>query len=132
MNFVTLTLSQYGTYSYQESSSIEMDIVGFFLCNVGCDQSMVKDWALADKNDPHSGFSHTYGTNVIFLEEEDDCIYLSDDYSQEQIPTRLKMTRQQFVQLLDDWTEKICKHEQKPKEVTIKNDNDQFIIEINE
>jgi hypothetical protein len=37
------------------------------------------------------------------------------------------MTKQQFVQLLDDWQEKVCKP--MPTEVIIKYENNQFIIE---
>ena len=37
------------------------------------------------------------------------------------------MTLSQYVQLLDEWENKICK--EMPKEVIIKHENDQFIIE---
>jgi hypothetical protein len=134
MNFVTLTLSQCGTYSYQESSSIEMDSLGFFLCDIGCRHSIYREWALADKTDPYNKFGYGCGTNTTSLEEDDngnihivDAIGDDDEYY---IPGRIIVTRQQFVQLLDDWEEKVCKI--KPKEVIIKHDNDQFSIETNE
>jgi hypothetical protein len=37
------------------------------------------------------------------------------------------MSRDQFIKLLDDWQEKVCKL--KPKEVIIKHENDEFVIE---
>ena len=40
---------------------------------------------------------------------------------------QIRMTRQQFVYLLNDWQEKVCKH--KPKIVTIKHVDGQFFIE---
>src|SRR5258707_100677 len=66
--------------------------------------------------------------NITELEKEDNFILLSDLYSEEETPTELKMTRNQFIKLLDDW-EIICKS--KPKEVIIKCENDQFIVETN-
>jgi hypothetical protein len=75
MNFVKLDLSPYGTYSYQESSSREMDVLGIFLASdVGCRKQKwpsFKDWALADKDDPNSEFTHVIGGNATFLEEDD-------------------------------------------------------------
>jgi hypothetical protein len=51
---------------------------------------------------------------------------ISDTYSEEDIPTKAKLTHSQFLKLLTDWEEKVCKL--KPKEVTIEYDNDEFII----
>jgi hypothetical protein len=138
MKFVTLALSPYGSYSYQESSSTEMDVLGFFLAtDVGCRKQQwpsFKDWALADKDDPTSGFNDTIGGNATFLEEDGNGdIHIVDDTGSNDdeyyIPGRIKLTRQQLVQLFDNWQEKVCKH--KPKKVMIKYDNDQFIIETN-
>jgi hypothetical protein len=138
MNFVRLVISQYGSYSYQESSNIEMCVLGTFVSEVGGGEQAwpsFKDWALADKDDPSSIFTHTIGTNTSFLEEDDNRnIHIvdaigSDDEDEYYIPGRIIVTRQQFVKLLDDWQEKVCKY--KPKEVIIKYDNDQFIVETN-
>jgi hypothetical protein len=121
----------YGDYSYHEGSNAEMNILGMFLSSIGCRHSIYREWALADKTDPCSKFSCGCGVEEVSLEEEDDgLIYISDLCSEETIPSRLKMTKQQFVQLLDDWREKVCKC--KPQEVIIKYDNDQFTIETNE
>jgi hypothetical protein len=127
MNFVKLEISPYGTYSYADASNIAMNILGSFFTTIGCHKSMYKDWALADKSDPQGKFGYSCGANIIFLEEEVNDIYLSDNYSEEDVPTRLKMSKKQFVMLLDEWQEKVCKH--KPREVIIKYDDDQFFIE---
>jgi hypothetical protein len=141
MNFAKLSLdSSDGIYSYKGASNEEMSILGcFFTDDVGCRKQewpSFKDWALADKDDPNSGFNDTIGSNATFLEEDGNGdIHLVDDTGSNDdeeyyIPGRIKLTRQQFVQLLDDWQEKVCKY--KPKEVIIKYENDQFTIEINE
>jgi hypothetical protein len=129
MEFIKFIISSSdNTYKYVDASNIMMNILGNFLvCDVWCsDQKWpsFKDWALDDS------LGMGVGGNVTFLEKENNYIYLTDAYSQEKIPAEVKMTRQQFVQLLDDWEEKVCKL--KPKRVIIKHDNDQFIIETNE
>lgn len=127
MNFVKLELSLGGTYSYIDASTIAMNILGAFLSTIGCHKSMYKEWALADKSDPHGKFGYSCGANIIFLEEEDNNIYLSDNYSEEEIPTRLQISKEQFVMLLDDWQDKVCRH--KPRKVSIKYSDDKFTIE---
>ena len=56
-------------------------------------------------------------------------ILLSDLYAESKKPTYVKMTGQQFIQLCDEWEEKVCKH--RPEEVTIKHESDRFFIETN-
>ncbi len=126
MNFVKLELSLGNTYSYVDASTITMNILGSFLSTIGCHKSMYKEWALADKSDPQGKFGYSCGANIIFLEEEDNDIYLSGYYSEEEIPSRLKMSKEQFVMLLDDWQEKVCSY--RPKNVIIKSENNQFFI----
>lgn len=122
MNFVKLKLDlSYGDYSYQDASNIEMNTLGNFLSDdVGYRISSYKEWALNDLYLTACG-------NLTSLDKENGYIILSDLYSEEDIPTELKMTTQQFVQLLDDWENKVCKP--RPKEVIIKCENDQFTIE---
>lgn len=123
MEFIKLLLSQnYKGYSYIESSNTKMGILGLFLTDdVGCSSSPFKEWAFNDNwGDECSG-------NITGLEKEDNYILLTDLYPDEEIPINLKMSREQFVKLLDDWQEKVCKL--KPKEVIIKYENDEFIIE---
>ena len=123
MEFVKLSLSQnYKNYSYIDASSIKMSILGLFLTDdVGCHSSSFKEWGINDNwGDETNG-------NTTVLEKDGNYILLSDLYSEEETPTELKMTQQQFVQILTDWEEKVCKL--KPKEVVIKYENDEFFIE---
>jgi len=127
----------YGDYSSQGSSSIEMSVLDMFLSDAGCPKngySIFRDWAAADKNDPHSRFAHTCSTNTVLLDEDDNGIDVhlidftgNDPDDPHYIPASITMTREQFIQLLDDWQEKVCKH--MPKEVIIKRENGRFFIE---
>lgn len=124
MEFVQLRLSPYGSYSYVTASSVKMDILGLFLTsNVGCGYpSSFKEWSMNDNwGDSCSG-------NTVALEKDNNYILLTDLYSEEKVPTVLKLTREQFVQIFDEWQEKVCKLQ--PKEVIIEYDNDQFIMKM--
>jgi hypothetical protein len=127
MEFIKLTISNTGHYCYKAASNIAMNILGNFLSSdFGCSkQSYMRptyqDWALDDS------IGMGVSGNITFLEKEGTYIFLTDQYSEENNPTELKISRQQFVQLLDDWQEKVCIT--KPKEVIIRHENDQFIIE---
>jgi len=131
MDFVKLILNvDYGHYSYKGSSSIAMDILGFFLkSDVRCSEvKFFRDWAVADKNDPTSEFCHTVGGNITFLEEEDDgYIYFTDCSSSERRPPELKMPREQLIKILDEWQNKVCT--KMPEEVIIMHENGEFWIE---
>lgn len=124
MDYVKLIYND-GSYDYKGGTSIEAQIIGhFFASDVRLrDQSYptFKDWALDDS------LGMGVSGNITALEKEGDYVYLTDAYSLEDTPTEVKISRQQFVQLFDDWQEKVCKH--KPKEVIIKHENGQFIIE---
>lgn len=130
MEFVHLKYCD-GWYSYQGASNIRMGILGcFLLSDVRCYSPTFKEWALADKNTPGSGFTNYIGGNATELEEENNDIYLFDGtepMTKEIRANGFKINRFQFIQLLDDWKEKVC--EKKPKEVVIRHENDQFIIE---
>ena len=122
MEFVKLTSSLHGGYLCKNASNIEMTILGRFLTSdVGIGSSGFKKWGLTDSwGDACSG-------NLTALEKDNDYILLTDLYAEEETPTELKMTQKQFVQILTDWEEKVCKL--KPKEVIIKHENDEFVIE---
>jgi hypothetical protein len=125
MSQVKLLLDvSYGNYAahYYQDSNIEIAILGNFLSSdVGCCYThFYKKWALNDQQ-------FATGGNITWIEKEGDIIILTDLYSEEEIPTQLTITKQQFIQLLDDWQEKVCKP--KPTEVIIKYENNQFIIE---
>jgi len=66
-------------------------------------------------------------SNATTLEKQNGYILLRDQYPEEETPINLKMSRDQFIKLLDDWEEKVC--ELKPKEVTIIYDKGEFVIE---
>jgi hypothetical protein len=121
MEFIKLIISPYDSYNYNGASNIEMNILGNFLSSdVRCQIQSYREWAFNDLYRSACG-------NITSLDKENGNICLSDLYSEEEIPTELKMTIQQFVQLLDDWEIKVCKT--KPKEVLIKHENGEFIIE---
>ena len=120
MEFVKLLYNS-SSYSYKGSTSIKMDIVGLFLeSDVGCYWPTFKAWALDDSQ-------ASMNSNITVLEKENGNILLSDLYSEESMPTEVHMTIKQFIQLLDDWENKVCKL--RPKEVIIKHENGEFIIE---
>lgn len=122
MEFVkSLYSTTFKDYSYQSSTTIKMDIIWhFFGDDVQCFGTMsFRNWAF----DP---VAMSTGGNITDFFKEDDKIVISDSYSLERVPTEVYMTNQQFVQLLDDWEEKVCKLQ--PKEVVITRENDQFNI----
>jgi hypothetical protein len=130
MEFTKLELTQeWDSYICTEASNIEMGILGMLLSrDVRCNTLSYRQTLDDDRFRAQCG-------NFVFLEKENGYVLLSNLRSEEEaVPTEFKLSRQQFVQLLDDWQEKICKFtpEFKPAEVIIKYDNDQFIIETNE
>ena len=99
----------------------------FFTSDVGCskeDSPTYAEWAFQDR------WGRGFCGNAIRVEKEGDWVFLSDIFSEEEIPTELKMSRQQFVDIIDDWFNKVCKR--KPKEVTITYDGNQFTIETSD
>ncbi|SRR5260221_3253707 len=127
MDFIKLIESSLGGYIYRDASNEEMTILGHFLASdIRCGGSeSYREWGLTDKwkNDETNG-------NITALERSGNYILLRDLFSEEEVPTALRMTREQFGQMLTDWEEKVCK--KKPREVVIKHENDQFIIETTE
>jgi hypothetical protein len=122
MKFIKLIISSSGHYRYEDASNEEMTILGHFLAtDVGYHPASFKEWGFNDDwGDATNG-------NLTALEKDDNYILLSDLYSEEENPVALRMTREQYVQAITDWEEKVCKL--KPKEVIIKYDNDEFVIE---
>ncbi|HEX4068700.1 MAG TPA: hypothetical protein VHX42_01255 [Candidatus Babeliales bacterium] len=122
MEFVKFFLDKnYGDYSSQHASNIEMCILGNFLT------SDVGYYPLSYIEYVFNDWEEYTSSNVTALEKENGYILLTDLYSEEEMPTALKMTRDQFVQMLTEWEEKVLK--KKPKEVIIKCEDEQFIIE---
>lgn len=139
MDFVKLLLDPNDeTYSYKSASNEEMGILGcFFTDDVRCSQKegwSFKDWVLADKNDSKSKFAYHIRGNATFLEQDDEGLISlvdgTESLSESTMSKKISMSRQQFVQLFDEWLDKVCKH--KPKEVIIKYINDRFFIETHD
>ena len=130
MNFITLVLSSAGHYQYKEASNVTMNILGNFLASdVGCDLRLqmkptLQEWALNDS------LGMGFCGNITSVDKEEGFIFMNDLFADEHDPIKFKISRQQFVRLLDDWQEKVCKH--KPKNVIIKYDNDRFFIETHD
>jgi hypothetical protein len=98
-----------------------MCILDCFIAHDCCyGTSSAKEWALDDQ-------FHGGGGNLTSWEKENGYILITDMYSEEELPTVLKMSHAQFIKLLDDWEEKVYKPQ--PKTVIIKYENNQFIIE---
>lgn len=115
-------------YNYKYSTNVEMEILGFFLSRgAWLDVALFKEWAIANKEDPQSKFSYGIGANITYLEEDEGYIFVQDTACKEKNPLRLKMFKSQFIQLLDDWDEKVCK--KRPQVVLIKHENGQFIMD---
>jgi hypothetical protein len=122
MEFIKLALSGSNDYDYHDASNIAMNIIGNYLSrDVRCHYvASYRGWTL---NPSQLGT----GGNLTDLFKENGNIIIYDLYSQEKVPTEVQMTKEQFIQLLDDWENKVCKS--RPKEVIIKYKNGEFIIE---
>ncbi len=122
MNIVNFCLDEnYRNYSYTNASNINMTILGRFMTSdVRSRPSFYKEYALNHLQQYTNG-------NSTALEKQNGYILLSDLYPEEGYESQLKMTLDQFIKLLNDWEEKVLKLQ--PKEVIIKHENNQFIIE---
>jgi hypothetical protein len=124
MNFVKFVLSQKGSYSYVEASNTQMGDLGMFLAHdFDCSWSSFREWAIND------AWGDCVSGNITCLEKDNEYILLSDLYSEEAQPLKLKIPREQFINVLDTWCNKIIAKQ--PKNVIIKYDNNQFTIETN-
>lgn len=110
-------------YYHLDSDTVEMCILGNFLSSdVGC--SNIESFRQFALNDWEEGTS----SNATHLEKENGDILLSDIYPMEEFASiELRVSKEQYLKLLDSW-QNICKI--KPKEVFIKYEDHQFIIEI--
>jgi hypothetical protein len=111
----------FGNYYSHDASDIKMSILALFLTDdASYNPSSFKEYALND-------WEQYTSSNATALEKQNGYILLSDLYSEENIPTTLKISCNQFIQLLTDWEEKVLKIG--PKEVVIKHENNEFTIE---
>lgn len=127
-SFMKLQLDRdFSRYSNRQTSTLKMCILSHFFQDIRASQEVClfwKEWALND------ALGMGVGTNIMFLEKEGDYIFLTDQLTRREDPIELKISRKQFVTLLDDWQKKVC--ETKPDEVIITHKNDEFIIETND
>lgn len=122
MKYAKLELNvKKNNYNCVEVSDAEMLILGTMFADD------IRDTACSYKQTLADNTLRGQCGNFIFMAKENGYVVLSDLYSEEIVPTEFKILQQSFIQLLDEWQEKVCKH--KPKEVIIKHLNDQFFIE---
>ena len=121
VKYIELSYRNHKYYSYKSASSVEMSILGQFLfSDVGDSSSSFRDWLF---HEPSTDAS----INATSIEKENGFVLIRGLYSEEEEPTVLKVTYDQFLQLLRDWDEKVIKLQ--PQEVIIKHENNQFVIE---
>ena len=106
----------------QQTDTIGMYILGGFLAlEVGLSPSNIFiDWVNDDASD-------STNSDWTYLEKEDDCIVLSEIHFPEKVPTKLKIPQDQFLNILLEWRDKICK--ELPKDVVLRQENGQYIFE---
>lgn len=111
-----------GAYNHVDSDTIKMCILGNFLgSDVRCRVTGgFRDWFYNDAYEGASG-------NITTLDKEGEDIVLMDMYSEEEDPTELKMTRDQFIKVLNEWLDVVCIN--KPREVTIREVDGEFVFE---
>ena len=111
-------------YLCTKASNTKMGILGtLFATDVRCNTYSYKQMLI---NTTLRG----QGGNLTSVDKDGDHILVIDLYSEEAVPTKFKILKKNFIQLLDDWREKVCKR--KPKEVTITYDGNQFAIETSD
>jgi hypothetical protein len=117
-------------YFYEDSSSISMDILAFLLIrDVDCrineaSFTALQEWALNDD------LGYAMSSNSTLYEKEGSYIHLRDLHSNEEISIKVTMLRSKFVELIDEWQDKVCKN--MPKKVILKHQNGEFFIETQE
>jgi hypothetical protein len=114
-----------GYYRGEEETSVEMCIISNFLTDdVGCgvDDVFYVDWLYEADNE-------SCGGNITQLYKEGDYIELENDYPVEEFAhIVVRMRRSQFIKLLNDWKEIVCKN--RPEEVILRYENDEYTFEV--
>jgi hypothetical protein len=128
MSFVEINFYSDDCKGYSSGGSLgpQMDILCTFLLSdveqIGMER--LRQWALDDAQEHMGG-------NMASLEKEGDSIYVSGSYVCSETEKRewveLQISHQQYLQILDDWENKVRKA--KPKQVIITYENDQFTFE---
>mgnify|MGYP003498212316 CR=1 FL=1 len=112
-----------GYYSRIEETDVEMCILGRFLTDdIGSFMQFFLDWASSDQGGVTGGNS----TNI---EKDGDFILLTDEYPVEKFAhIVVTMRRAQFIKLLNDWKEIVCKN--RPQELILRYENDEYTLEV--
>jgi len=97
-------------YSYKDADTIKMCILGSFLASDVCSRpSTFKEWVWDYEY-------QTTASNITGLEKEGDNIILSDLYDEDDPPSYLQLTREQFLYVLDTWEQL---YKEGPKQIII-------------
>ena len=124
MEYIKMQISEYGYRSIAYSHDDMVTLASFFTTDVGCPAYEWESWILSEdeKLDVTS-------SNINFFEKEGRYLYISFSYDSrpKSKRTRLKIDRQNIVQLLHVWREKVCKA--KPKYVVITGDDGIFTMQ---
>jgi hypothetical protein len=120
--YIKLLFDKQGSYRFGYFNENEaIGILGLFLTSdVGCDGAAFVDW-FYDEN------SMIVSANLTHLYKGKDYIIITDRYIELGYPVELKISKEQFIKVVDIWFNKICK--EKPKEVTITEKDGEFSIE---
>lgn len=116
-----LQYPSYSGYYYEKTSNMKMKILADFLTDGP--EIAITFFTDAIMDDECLGTS----SETILLDKEGDFVFLSECEPTELIPTELKMTRKEIVELLAEWIEKVLKV--RPKEATIIHKNNTFYVE---
>ena len=106
-----------------KADTIGMYILGCFLasdCGLSSSNSFI-DWVNDDE-------CNRIEANITILKKENGFIVLSDLYSDEEVPTEIKIPVAQFLNILLEWRDKVCK--EWPKSVVLRQENGKYIFEI--
>ena len=114
-----------GHYSRIKETDVEMCILGSFLTDdvrCGVNDTSYQDWFYNDTDEVGGG-------NATNLEKDGDFILLTDEYPVEKFAhIVVKMRRDQFIKLLNDWKEIVCKN--RPQKVILRYENDEYTLEV--
>lgn len=113
------SVSPLSGFSYLDSNSLELTILGRFLISEASNPQSYIDWVL----DPSQDLT---ASNITLLEKEDDLIYISDLLEVDNNPPRFPFKKEEFIQILKDW-EKV--KSQNPQEILIIKENDRIMIQ---
>ena len=133
MSSVRFIKDRHGYINFQGGTDIPIEILGHFLMTDNhCSKNSWQDWAKEAKSLRDDQFPHTVGSNITFLEiDQNEIISMYNDLDHNELEEKaphLKISVDQFVELLDEWYERVCK--QQPQEVLLKYENNTYTLEI--